>query len=659
MKKISFTLLIFLSILTACADTLVIVSEREAPQKDDGEECIVNSECESGRCVDGVCVDTGCQLDDDCLIHMGEICVMGECVPADDFACQGDQAPLINVTPLAVSFGEVALGNELEEIVTIENLGFCLLTLQGVGLADDGQDSSRAFSCEPCDVSSYPTRIPPERSLDVLVRYSPTEAGEAQTQLLIRSDDDSAGEDGLIAVDLFASYSGQPVLNIEPSELNFGYVPFVAGASEGNSQIETIRIKNAGSGNAVLHVERILLDNGSNFSLVENEALMVDGQPISESNPLMLSPEQFIDVSVQFSPTENREYNDELVVRAHNGDPAGTIRATANLAGSALGPPLISVQPLELEFKDDNGDPIAVGMVGFKQVTISNQGQSALDVTLALSDSAGVYSISPPILPPVAAGGTVLVSVFFNPLEPSDPANQTDPQTSTDGFLNITSTDETNVLTTVPLRGWAKGGDFNDVLKLEMNFERGDSDMWGTDLREVDLELRGMVGSCKVNRNYTADGVIDASQDPCTTWNNYGVEGHVQHFNGDRQETVTLDFLNMDDDTANGTVFIGRIHYHEDCKNLPSGIMGDLLGIGTSILGGVIGASVGVPIGIDPSTVSDLITENCWSFGSSLTTVKVLVNNQEIGAPQFRLNDKGDYHDIVRIQRLNGQFVLE
>ena len=116
------------------------------------------------------------------------------------------------------------------------------------------------------------------------------------------------------------------------------------------------------------------------------------------------------------------------------------------------------MQPAALDFRDDNGDPISVGMVGFKQITISNQGQSALNVDLALSDSNGVFSLSPPIVPPVAAGGTVLVSVFFNPSEPSDPANQTDPQTSTDGFLNITSNDENNVLTTVPLRGWAKGG---------------------------------------------------------------------------------------------------------------------------------------------------------------------------------------------------------
>ena len=53
-------------------------------------------------------------------------------------------------------------------------------------------------------VTSLPTlqRIPPERSLDVIVRYSPTEAGEAETQLLIRSDDESAGDEGLVAVDL-------------------------------------------------------------------------------------------------------------------------------------------------------------------------------------------------------------------------------------------------------------------------------------------------------------------------------------------------------------------------------------------------------------------------------------------------------------------------
>ena len=62
--------------------------------------------------------------------------------------------------------------------------------------------------------------------------------------------------------------------------------------------------------------------------------------------------------------------------------------------------------------------------------------------------------------------------------------------------------------------------------------------------------------------------------------------------------------------------------------------------IGTNILGSVIGASAGIPVGIDPNTVSDLITQNCWSFGSNLATVKVLVNNEEIAAPQLELNDK-------------------
>ena len=230
-------------IFAGCSDTMVIVRDQEAPRKDDGEGCVVNAECESGRCVDGVCVDTGCQLDGDCLVQLGEICVLGECVPAEDFACEGDQSPLINVAPLAISFGEVALGNETEEIVTIENLGFCLLTLHGVGLNDEADDD---FSCEPCDLTSYPQRIPPERSLDVAVRYTPTEAGEKSAQLLIRSDDDSAGEEGLIAVELFASYSGEPVLDLQPTELNFGYVSYQAGAAEGNSRTETVRIKNAG-----------------------------------------------------------------------------------------------------------------------------------------------------------------------------------------------------------------------------------------------------------------------------------------------------------------------------------------------------------------------------------------------------------------------------
>src|SRR5690606_19450213 len=103
-----------------------------------------------------------------------------------DFACEPGQRPLVQITPLDVAFGEVALGNSGDEVVTLENKGDCLLTVSGVGLGDN---QSPGFSCEPCDPSQFPQRLAPGRSLDVVVSFAPPAPGEAFGSLLVNTDD--------------------------------------------------------------------------------------------------------------------------------------------------------------------------------------------------------------------------------------------------------------------------------------------------------------------------------------------------------------------------------------------------------------------------------------------------------------------------------------
>lgn len=657
-------------VLSACDGGGYISYERPATKRPLGDACVLNDDCDTGRCIGGICQDDGCETDADCL--NGELCVFDKCEPADDFACQPGQAPLIQITPLDVAFGEVALGNSGEEVVSIENRGDCLLTVQGVGLGDN---QSPGFACEPCDPSQYPIRLAPGRALDVAVTFSPPNPGEAFGSLLINSDDVTAGDEGLVTVDLHATYSGVPVLIVNPLTVPFGHVP------QGNTDTRTVTITNEGTGNAVLTVENIYLSG----SHPDQFTIPTEFVAVNPGSPLLLppydpnNPDTVIEVPVTFAPTALRSNNATLSVKAHAGDPTAAVTVSAELTGSSLGPPQIEVQPLdELVYREDNGLAYPVGSVTYRQVTITNSGQSDLSVDMSLSDPSGDFSISPPFIPPVAPGGAVVVSVFYNPSAPSDAVTPHDPQTPVTAYLNITSNDTdpaADVLKKVTLRGWSRGGTFDDVLKIEMSFENADNSWAGNDFRDVDLELSSPLGfscakpltTCVQNGDGTCTLQLAPNGDLCAQWNSYDpdVDGRPDQGTaswialGQYEEPERVLLFGLGQDLANGQVFSARAHYIEDCANIPTGIMGDLLGIGGSILLGALGGAIGVPIAVDPGTISDFVTENCWDHASSLVTMHVYVNGDEVASPQHRLRDKGECAEMLRLRRQDGQFVVE
>lgn len=657
-------------LLSACDGGGIITYERPPTGRPLGDACVLNDDCSSGRCIGGVCEDDGCRTDADCL--RGELCVFDRCEPADDFACQPGQAPLIQVAPLELAFGEVALGNSSTKTVKLENRGDCLLTVQAVGLGDN---QSPGFSCEPCDPTQYPIRLAPGRSLDVGVTFEPPAPGEAFSSLIIRSDDATAGNEGIVTVNLHATYSGVPVLIVDPLTLPFGHVP------QGSSDTRTVRITNEGTGNAVLTIENIYLSG----SHPDQFSIPVEFIAVNPGSPLMLppynpnDPSTVIEVPVTFAPTALRNNNALLSVKAHAGDPTAAVIVSSELTGSSLGPPQIEVNPVdELVYREQDGRAYPVGSVAFRQVTISNSGQSDLAVDLSLSDPSGDFSLSPPFVPPVAPGGSVVISVFYSPSSPTDPVTPHDPQTPTTAFLNITSNDTdpaSDVLKKVTLRGWARGGTFDDVLKLEMSFENADNSWAGNDFRDVDLELTSALGfscskprtTCVPNGDGTCTLQLQPNGDLCAQWSSYDPDGDGRPDQGtvswialgQYEEPERILLFGLGQDLANGQRFTARAHYIEDCANIPTGIFGDILGIGGSILLGILGGAIGVPIAVDPGTISDFVSNNCWDHASSLVTLRVYVNGNEVASPQHRLRNKGECAELLRVRRQDGQFIVE
>jgi len=664
-----------LLLAVGCGDTEFISVERpDDPLRPVGEACTVDSQCEGGRCIGGVCSDGGCQNDDDC--RDGEICVFGECENADDFACQTDQRPIITVTPASLSFEQVSLGQSADQTVTIGNVGDCLLTLQVISFS---QNASPDLSCSPCSAEFFPQRVPPGRTLDVTVTYAPTTPGEAAGDLLIRGDDATAGADGLVTVPVSATYDGIPALVVSPLELSYGFVPFTAGGGGGGSRTETITITNQGTGSAVLELERLFLDREQAFTIsaVRQGTEPVSLDAIDPENPLLIppfsadNPLAVVEVDVTFTPTDNRDFVDELVIRP--GGIADDQRVVVNLSGSALGPPQIEVTAQRLEYGTAGTGAKVLGSVDFQQVTVRNNGQSELVITPAIGggSAASNFNVMPAFVPPIAPGGAVILSVFFAPTEPSDLGNAFAPTRPFEAALNITSNDTdpgSDVLRSVALVGWARSSEQDQILSVEMEFQNADNSWAGSDFRNVDLAIdnRQNLLTCSKPIIVGQGGVTSISRDLCDEWGDFTALEVAQGRSGlgqvswiglgafEEPERVVVRGLGTQG--GQGQLFDVRVDYIEDCANIPSGLLSDILGIGTSVLLGVLGGSIGVPIAVDPGQISNTIANNCFDHEGSTVTTRISLNGTVVASPQTRLGAKGDSRIVATMKRDLGAF---
>lgn len=661
----AFSLLLGLGVL-GCGNTEFISVERpDDPLRPVGESCTVDAQCDGGRCIGGVCSDGGCRNDDDC--REAEICVFGECENADDFACQTDQRPIITVAPGAVTFEQVSLGQSQDQTVTIGNVGDCLLTLQVISFS---QNASPDFSCDPCSAEFFPQRVPPGRTLDVTVTYAPTTPGTAAGDLLIRGDDRTAGSDGLVAIPVTAVYDGIPSIVVSPLELSYGFVPFTAGGG-GGSATETFTVTNQGTGSAVLELLRPILDRRLAFEITAmrqgGEAVTVAA--ITPDNPLLIppfspdNPIAVVEIDVTFTPNRNDNFTDALVLR-----PSGLAadqRVTVNLSGGSLGPPQIEVSAQRLEYGTIGTGASLIGSVDFQQVTVRNNGQSELVITPALGGGSATsqFTVMPAFVPPIAPGGAIILSVFFAPTTPSDSGNTFAPTRPFEAALNITSNDTdpgSDVLRTVALVGWARSAEQDQVLSVEMEFTNADNSWAGSDFRNVDLSIdnRQNVLTCGKPR-FVSIGANDQGifDDPCDEWNSFGQLGQTSWIGlGAFEEPERVVVRGLGPTGGQGQLFDVRIDYIEDCANIPTGLLADILGIGASVLLGALGGSIGVPIAVPPSQISDTIANNCFDREPTTVTTRISLNGAVVASPQTRLGSKGDFRTVATLKRDAGAF---
>jgi len=209
-------------------------------------------------------------------------------------------APALVLTPDTLDFGAQALGSSIEATVTLANIGDAPLTLLYVGL-DEGAHFSATLPAQA-------SQIPPGKSLDVTISYTPYNAID-QDRLRILSDD-PLQEEAWVPLSGSGAF---PELLISPNPLIL--------ASAGAGFTDTARFSLENTGAAPLEISELLL-SGETFSL------------IGAGVPAQLSPGEATWAEVRFSPTDDGVFTGQLWTQ----DNTLTGTSSAGLLGASAVP---------------------------------------------------------------------------------------------------------------------------------------------------------------------------------------------------------------------------------------------------------------------------------------------------------------------------------
>lgn len=194
----------------------------------------------------------------------------------------------ITVSTSTLAFGNVTVGQSSDLPLTITNNGIVSYNITNI------TGVSAPFSIETS--VTYPYTMAAGQSLNLTVRFTPTQVTGSSGQMNIQTD-----ISGLSAtVSLSGTGKGTPVLSVTPSSLNFSSV------TVNSTSDKSVTLSNTGTD--TLTVSSISI-TGTGFELVS-----------SISTPLSIAVNATQTVSVRFSPTSATSYSGTLSIQSDGGN---------------------------------------------------------------------------------------------------------------------------------------------------------------------------------------------------------------------------------------------------------------------------------------------------------------------------------------------------
>jgi hypothetical protein len=175
--------------------------------------------------------------------------------------------PDIEVTPMQLNFGQIAIGTSSKRRVLIENVGYSDLTVTAINGDADG---TRVFT-----VDRNAGVVPSGGSLVLEVDFTPVAEGAVSSRIIISSDDTDERE---LTVPLQGTGVDLPPCSytVTPEMMNFGIVPVLRSTTQG------LRIANIGNNDCLINDIEIVPGSSDGFSIVDGAGTGITLAPGAE-----------------------------------------------------------------------------------------------------------------------------------------------------------------------------------------------------------------------------------------------------------------------------------------------------------------------------------------------------------------------------------------
>ena len=293
-------------------------------------------------------------------------------VPLTGTGVQSQQTLLLTVSPQSVSFGNVPVGSNGSQTVSLLNTGNGPVNVSQATMAGNGFGMSGL---------AVPMTLGPGQSTAFTVSFAPAGAGSASGNISVVSN--AANSVSTVAL---SGMGVQPQISAAPGSVSFGTV------TVGQTSSQAVTLTNAGG--APLNITQ-LAGPGTGFSLT------------GLALPLTLAPGKSTAFTVSFTPTSGASSSSSLMLMSN----APTSPTTIPLSGTGSAQVLqLTPSTTALSFGNQTLNASAT-----QSVTLTNTGNSAVSISqvnvagtgFSLNGSAPVVTLS--------AGQAASFSVTFTP----------------------------------------------------------------------------------------------------------------------------------------------------------------------------------------------------------------------------------------------------
>ncbi len=282
--------------------------------------------------------------------------------------------PVLEVTPPALDFGAVTIGNSPSLAVTVQNTGDGTINVTGV--TGPSVPYSMTNGCVSAALLNGQT-------CTITIQFTPTAVGPFNDSLQVNTD---AGNQTVNITGTGQTSSPAQIL-VTPTTVNFGTVTL------GSSTTSNVQVQNIGTSD--LNVTFVGNFSPSAFSLDSNGCT----SPVAPGNTC--------DISVRFTPTISTAYSGSFEINSNGGNQIVNLTGI----GQAIPTPQISVSPTNVNFGTVN-----LGTSTTSNVQVQNIGTGDLNVTFVGSFTPTEFSLnSNGCTSPLSPGNTCNISVRFTP----------------------------------------------------------------------------------------------------------------------------------------------------------------------------------------------------------------------------------------------------